>query len=106
MQADIAGGRCPLAHFEALRAVAKKPKSEELTGPSPLMQRLGAEIRRRREYVGMSQTDVARLSGTDRLFLGTIERGEQNASIETLERIARVIKIRLSRLVTKAENGA
>lgn len=49
--------------------MAKNPKGEESKVPSPLMQRLGAEIHRRREYVGMSQTDVARLSGTDRLRL-------------------------------------
>jgi transcriptional regulator with XRE-family HTH domain len=33
------------------------------------MQRLGAEIRRRREHLGISQSELARLCETDRLFL-------------------------------------
>jgi transcriptional regulator with XRE-family HTH domain len=69
------------------------------------MQRLGAEIRRRRECLGISQSEVARLGETDRLFLGLVERGEKNASIETLERISRVLNVRLSTLVAKAERG-
>lgn len=83
--------------------MAKKPASGKPKKPSALMQRLGAEIRRRREHLGISQSEVARLSETDRLFLGLVERGEKNASIETLERVAGVLKVRLSRLVSNAE---
>lgn len=85
--------------------MAKKSEGRRPKKPSVLMQRLGAEIRRRREHLGISQSDVARLSETDRLFLGLVERREKNASIETLERVARVLKIRLSRLVANAEKS-
>lgn len=65
--------------------MAKKIADGKPKEPKVLMQRLGAEIRRRREYLGISQSEVARMGETDLLFLGLVEPGTWNASIETLQ---------------------
>ena len=52
---------------------------------------IGTRIRRTRRRRGLSQGDAAHLIGTDRNYLGRIERGEVNASALFLVRIARVL---------------
>lgn len=56
-----------------------------------LAKALGKRIRHRRKARGLSQDGLALLSGIDRSYVGRIERGEINITVEKLYRIARVL---------------
>lgn len=50
-------------------------------------------IRLVRIHAGMSQEGMAAEAGLDRAFVGTLERGERNISIDNIERIAKAIGV-------------
>lgn len=49
---------------------------------------LAANIRQRRKARGVSQQDFALEIEMDRTYIGGVERGERNVSIDNIERIA------------------
>ncbi|MBN2498738.1 MAG: helix-turn-helix transcriptional regulator [Deltaproteobacteria bacterium] len=49
---------------------------------------LGANVRRLRRAQGLSQEDLADRSGISNRYLGRIERGEANPSLDILERLS------------------
>lgn len=57
-----------------------------------LAKDLGQKIRERRVSIGMSQDALAFACGIDRSYMGRIERGEVNLTIEKLYRIAFQLK--------------
>jgi transcriptional regulator with XRE-family HTH domain len=72
-------------------------------GRSPLYRRqLGLAIRRRREAVRLSQEKLAELADVHRNYIGLVERGDQNLTVETLVRIAKALNCRSSALLTDA----
>ena len=50
--------------------------------------RLGAAIRKRRLSLGLSQEEFAEKIDCHRNFIGRLERGEQNPTVDTLVRLA------------------
>ena len=59
-----------------------------------LLRRLVAvNLRERRKQLRMSQEAVALEAGFHRTFIGHVERGETNISIDNLERLARALKV-------------
>ena len=52
---------------------------------------LGQRIRAARKAKGLTQESLALEAEIDRSYVGQIERGEQNATVMTLARVARVI---------------
>ena len=64
---------------------------------------LGKVIRAERAALGFSQESFAHEVGLHRTYVGAIERGEQNASVINLARIANALGTPLSRLVALAE---
>lgn len=59
---------------------------------------LGQRIRNFRTAKGLSQEKLAELSGCHPTYIGQIERGEKNATIESIEKIAVALDISLSKL--------
>ena len=55
---------------------------------APHRQLLGKAIRRRREAFGHSQEKLAELIDCHRNYVGLVERGEQNLTIDMLARFA------------------
>lgn len=49
---------------------------------------VGANLRRFRDTAGMSQERVAELAGVHRTYIGSVERGERNISLENLCKLA------------------
>lgn len=57
----------------------------------PNLVALGAEIRRLRTDVGLSQEALADLAEVDRSYMGGVERGEHNLSLMRLLKICRAL---------------
>ena len=56
-----------------------------------LRQVFARNVRLVRVNAGISQENLAMEIGLDRTFLGSLERGERNISIDNIERIAKVL---------------
>lgn len=57
-----------------------------------LAKDLGGKIREKRLSIGLSQDALAFACGIDRSYMGRVERGEVNITIEKLYRIASQLK--------------
>ena len=62
---------------------------------------VGQRIRSYRTEKGLSQEKLAELSGCHPTYIGQVERGEKNATIECIERITTALGISLSKLFEK-----
>ena len=71
-----------------------------------LQKALGQRVRQLRLRKGYSQEAFADHCGVHRTFMGTIERGETNLSLQNLARIAAGIGITLSKLFSGIERQA
>ena len=60
---------------------------------------LGLRIRTIRTNLGLSQEDLGELSGLHRTYIGGIERGERNVSLENIVRIAKTLGVTPSDLL-------
>jgi transcriptional regulator with XRE-family HTH domain len=58
-----------------------------------LQRRVGGNLRAYREARGLSQEGFADVLGVHRTYMGAIERGERNLSLQALERIAGKIDV-------------
>lgn len=65
---------------------------------SDIAKTIGQRIRAQRVALGLSQERLAELSGCHHTYIGQIERGEKNATIESIEKIAKALKVSMSRL--------
>ena len=68
---------------------------------SDIAKVIGQRIRNYRTAAGLSQEKLAELSGCHPTYIGQLERGEKNATIESVERIAFALGISLSKLFEK-----
>jgi transcriptional regulator with XRE-family HTH domain len=59
---------------------------------------IGARIRELRKPQKLSQEYLAFLCDLDRTYVGSVENGKRNISIENIEKIARVLSISLREL--------
>ncbi len=75
---------------------------------SEIAKILGKRIRNYRTTLGLSQEKLAELSGCHHTYIGQIERGEKNATIESIEKISTALGVSLSKLFEKlgAQEGA
>ena len=61
-------------------------------------KRFGAVVRDRRKAQGYSQESFADACGLHRTYVGAIERGERNVSIDNIARIAETLGVRIADL--------
>lgn len=61
-------------------------------------QKFGFRVRELRSAKGMTQEDLASLSGLSRQYIGDVERGIRNISLINIEKIAMALEITLSEL--------
>jgi transcriptional regulator with XRE-family HTH domain len=54
----------------------------------------GARVRQLRIKRKLSQEALAHLAGLHATFIGRVERGRQNVSLLTIEKIAKALKVR------------
>jgi len=60
---------------------------------------LGGNIRAHRRALGWSQEKLAEKAELHRNYIGDIERGEENVSVDALVRIAAALKVQVGDLV-------
>jgi transcriptional regulator with XRE-family HTH domain len=53
----------------------------------------GSNLRRLRNKLGVSQDEFADRAGLHRTYIGSVERGERNITLDTLQRIARALQV-------------
>jgi transcriptional regulator with XRE-family HTH domain len=58
----------------------------------------GKRIQELRRERGMTQEDLAGEVGVDRSYMGFLERGEKNATLDKIGKIAKAFRIRLKEL--------
>ncbi len=64
-----------------------------------IVKRFANKIRQIRKEKSMSQGDVAKKLKVHRTYISGLERGLQNPSLLTLNKIARVFKIKVDELI-------
>lgn len=70
---------------------------------SNLRVRIGKAVRRLRSAAGYSQEGFADACKFHRTYIGAIERGEKNLTTDSIERIAKTLKISPFDLFREAE---
>ena len=56
-----------------------------------LAEKFGKQLRKKRKEFGISQDDLALKSGIDRSYIGRIERGEVNVTLEKVYRLSEIL---------------
>lgn len=58
-------------------------------------RRFGQRVRTLRKVRGLSQEQLALVSGLDRSYMGGVERGERNVSIDNIAALAQALEVEL-----------
>jgi transcriptional regulator with XRE-family HTH domain len=63
---------------------------------------LGMAVRRRREDIGLSQDELGHLCGLHRTYIGSVERGERNVTLDSIVAIAAALQLNPHELLKRA----
>ncbi|WP_308206879.1 helix-turn-helix domain-containing protein [Mycobacteroides abscessus] len=66
---------------------------------------MGLNLRRYRKERGLSQESFADYVGVHRTYMGSVERGERNLTLQSLERMADFLEIDPRELLTEVEEA-
>jgi len=61
-----------------------------------ILIKFGKKVREERTKLGLSQEELANRAGVHRTYIGMIERGEKNITLENIERIVKTLRLKLS----------
>jgi len=68
-------------------------------GATPLQQELGNRIRARRHELGLTQAGLAFEAGVHYSYIGALENGVRNPSIDLIARLAKAMEVDLGLLL-------
>lgn len=68
---------------------------------SEIAKIIGQRVRNYRTEKGLSQEKLAEMSGCHPTYIGQVERGEKNATLESIEKITSAMGVPLSKLFEK-----
>jgi transcriptional regulator with XRE-family HTH domain len=63
------------------------------------VRRMGTRLRALRKWRGWTQADLATRAGLHRVFIAQLEGGHKDPSLTTLEKLAKALRVRVSRLI-------
>lgn len=61
-----------------------------------ILIRFGKKVREERKKLGLSQEEFADRASVHRTYIGMIERGEKNITLENIEKVAKALNLKLS----------
>jgi len=61
-----------------------------------ILIKFGQKVREERARLGLSQEELAGRAGVHRTYIGMIERAEKNITLESIEKIAKALKINIA----------
>jgi transcriptional regulator with XRE-family HTH domain len=64
-----------------------------------LPRTIGKKVKKRRTFLGLTQEELAERVGISRAYMGFVEQGRNVPTLETLEKIARALKVKTSELL-------
>jgi transcriptional regulator with XRE-family HTH domain len=64
-----------------------------------ILQKFGLHVKELRSAKGITQEQLAELSGLSRQYIGDVERGTRNISLVNINKIASALQITLSELL-------
>jgi transcriptional regulator with XRE-family HTH domain len=70
-------------------------KEPKLAKNQPAKIRFGVVLRHAREEMQLSQEVLAEMAGLHRTYIGQVERGERNISVDSMERLAEAVNLPL-----------
>jgi XRE family transcriptional regulator of biofilm formation len=65
--------------------------------------KIGKELRKAREEAGLTQEQLAHLTGIDRSYISELEHDKKSPTLDRLSRLGKAIGIRLSILMARVE---
>jgi len=74
-------------------------KIKPLRNQNSARQILASNIRRLRQEKELSQEALADIAGLHRTYVGSVERGERNISIDSIEKLANALRVAVSELL-------
>ncbi|MGG4501295.1 helix-turn-helix domain-containing protein [Paenibacillus polymyxa] len=69
-----------------------------------LRKQIGTRIRAIRNAKGLTQQKLADIASLDYRYIGALERGERNFSIDTLEKVLTALNVSISELMFSEEH--
>ncbi|MFA6458930.1 MAG: helix-turn-helix transcriptional regulator [Candidatus Paceibacterota bacterium] len=60
---------------------------------------LGKKIREKRDKMGVTQEEMGKIMKMHRTYVGMVERGEKNISVQNLKRFSVALKVKMSELI-------
>ncbi len=72
---------------------------------SEIAKIIGQRIRNYRTQLGLSHEKLAEMSGCHPTYIGQLERGEKNATLESIEKITAPLNVPLSKLFEKLDEN-
>jgi transcriptional regulator with XRE-family HTH domain len=66
---------------------------------SSINVRFGTSLRKLRLSKGISQEQLADLAGLHRTYISSVERGERNVTLQTIEKMAKALCVSMSKLM-------
>jgi len=70
-----------------------------------LLNILSQNIHRLRQKQCLSQEELAELCGYHRTYIGSVERGERNVTLSTLEGLAKTLNVTIHQLLEENESS-
>ena len=77
---------------------------ENLSNAQNNLRYIGQTVKKYRKYLKWSQENLALKANLDRTYIGKLERGQQNATIKSLTKIADALGINIFILIKEAEH--
>jgi len=93
--ADLKPGR----NQKEVRRKYKRRTSFVVNNQQTITSKFGNTIRSRREKMGLTQTELAKLANLNRSYLSEVERGVASISLERAARLAKALNCALHDLI-------